>query len=241
MLPDAILYLVSQAYVSARRLRALKVGLIAASALPAQVARMEGAEAGPMMALDELARAGARAILVQPVGLPFSDSLAAWLAGALGHWVGKNPGITVALAQDQVASDEVLTAVAAAALANAGQARCVCAAEAELDNPGWQDPPPFRHHLLVCSGPRCSFREAGSVKDALVEALKQHGVYDDCLIALTGCLYPCNRGPLVAVYPAGHWYRLTTPEDVARFAAALASNTSIPELIIHEVRHHETD
>ncbi|MFZ5674876.1 MAG: (2Fe-2S) ferredoxin domain-containing protein [Pseudomonadota bacterium] len=240
MSPDAILYLVSQAYVSARRLRALKAGLIQATALPARVARMEGAEAGPMSALDELVRNGARAILVQPVGLPFSDSLGAWLAGAIGHWLRMNPTIAVALAPDQVAADDVLAAVARAALVQAGKARPVSPDEAKLDNPGWQDPPPFRHHLLICSGPRCSFRAAGSVKDALVEALRRAGVYDDCLIALTGCLFPCNQGPLVVVYPAGHWYRLATSEDVARFAAALAAGTSVPELIIHEVRHHET-
>lgn len=240
MQPDAVLYLVSQAYVSAKRLRALKAGLIQATAVPARVARMEGAEAGPMSALDELVRNGARAILVQPVGLPFSDSLGAWLGGALGHWLEKNPAIDLALAQDQAASEDVLAVVAAKTLSHAHAARRVSADEAGLDNPGWQDPPPFRHHLLVCSGPRCSYREAGSVKDALVDELKHHGIYDDCLIALTGCLYPCNQGPLVAVYPAGHWYRLSTPEDVARFAKALAAGTSIPELIIHEVQHHET-
>lgn len=240
MQPDAVLYLVSQAYVSAKRLRALKAGLIRATAVPARVARMEGAEAGPMSALDELVRNGARAILVQPVGLPFSDSLGAWLDGALGFWLTKNPAIDLALAPDQATSEDVLAAVAARALSQAPAARRVCADEAGLDNPGWQDPPPFRHHLLVCSGPRCSYRETGSVKVALVDELKRHGIYDDCLIALTGCLYPCNQGPLVAVYPAGHWYRLTTPDDVRHFAKALAIGTSIPELIIHEVKHHET-
>ncbi len=240
MPPDAILYLVSQAYVSAKRLRALRAGLIQATPVPARVARMEGAEAGPMSALDELVRNGARTILVQPVGLPFSDSLGAWLGGAFGHWLAQNPAIELMLAPDQVGADEVLAAVAQATLAHSDRARRVRPEEAGLDNPGWQDPPPFRHHLLVCTGPRCSFREAGSVKDALVDALRREGIYDDCLIALTGCLYPCNQGPLVAVYPAGHWYRLTSPADVTRFAAALAVGRSIPELIIHEVRHHES-
>ncbi|QIG51281.1 (2Fe-2S) ferredoxin domain-containing protein [Nordella sp. HKS 07] len=239
MQPDAILYLVSQAYVSAKRLRALKAGLLQASAVPARVARMEGAEAGPMTALDELVHDGASAILVQPVGLPFSDSLGAWLGGALGHWLRKNPAIQLALAQDQADAAEVHAAVAARALSKADAARLITTDEAELNNPGWQDPPPFRHHLLVCSGPRCSYREAGSIKDVLTDALRREGIYDNCLIALTGCLFPCNQGPLVAVYPSGHWYRLTKPADVARFAAALASNTFVPELIIHEVKHHE--
>ena len=136
MPPDAILYLVSQAYVSAKRLRALRAGLIQATPVPARVARMEGAEAGPTSALDELVRNGARAILVQPVGLPFSDSLGAWLGGALGHWLAQNPAIELMLAPDQVGADEVLAAVAQATLAHSDKARRVRPEEAGLDNPG---------------------------------------------------------------------------------------------------------
>lgn len=235
MAHDAILYLVTQPYLSAKRLRVLSDGLVAASALPAKVARMEGAGIGPTTALDALVADGYRAILVQPVGLPFSDSLAAWLPGALAHWLKGQGGVTLSLAGDQVGDTAVLTSVAEQTLANADKAQPVDVSKAALDNPGWQDPPPFKHHVLVCSGPRCTFREAGSVKAALVDALKAAGVYDDCLIALTGCLYPCNQGPIVAVYPAGHWYRLETADDVTRFAQGLANGAPVPQLIIHEV------
>lgn len=236
MAHDAILYLVTQPYLSAKRLRALSEGLVAASTLPSAIARMEGAGIGPTAALDALVAGGHRCILVQPVGLPFSDSLAAWLPGALAHWLAGQEGITLALAADQVADNAVLAAVAQQTMAKADKARPVDPAKAALDNPGWQDPPPFKHHVLVCSGPRCTFREAGSVKSALVEALKAAGVYDDCLIALTGCLYPCNQGPIVAVYPAGHWYRLEASDDVTQFAQGLAQGTPVPQLIIHEVK-----
>lgn len=237
MHPDAILYLVSQPYLSARRLRALSAGLTAASPLPAGVARLEGTGPGPMEALDALAGAGARAILVQPVGLPFSDSLAAWLPGALAYWLARQkPGtVTLALAADQVGNAGVLARVAEAALAGAPQARVLAPESASITNPGWQEPPPFRHHLLVCTGPRCTLREAGSVRQALDAELRRAGIHDDCLITLTGCLFPCNQGPTIAVYPAGRWYRLASHADVARFATALAAGEPLPELTIHEV------
>ncbi len=240
MQPDAVLYLVTQPYLSARRFRALSGGLTRAMSLPSAVARMEGVGPGPMQTLDGLVAAGARAILVQPVGLPFSDSLAAWLPGALAHWLAqpRPQRVAVALAADQVEDEGVLGALAAAALASAACARPVAPEDASITNPGWQDVPPFRHHLLVCAGPRCTFRAAGTVRQALTAELRRAGIHDDCLITLTGCLFPCNQGPMVAVYPSGRWYRLATHADVARFATALAADDPLPELIIHEV-HHE--
>lgn len=240
MRPDAILFLVTQPYLSARRFRGLSEGLVTASALPAAVARMEGVGPGPMQALDDLVAAGARAILVQPVGLPFSDSLAAWLPGALARWLSqpRAEAVRVSLAADQAGDRAVLETVAAAALANAATASPIAPEAASITNPGWQEPPPFRHHLLVCSGPRCTFREAGTVRQALDTELRRAGIHDDCLITLTGCLFPCNQGPMVAVYPAGRWYRLESHADVARFATALAVGDPLPELTIHEV-HHE--
>lgn len=239
MQPDAILYLITQPYLSAARQRKLSAGLVAASGVPAAVARMEGVDAGPMAALDGLVAGGARNILVQPVGLPFSDSLAAWLPGALAHWLSqpRDVAVALALAGDQVAEADVLQAVADAALAGAPAARPIVPEDASITNPGWQAPPSFRHHLLVCTGPRCTFREAGTIRQALDSELRRAGMQEDCLITLTGCLFPCNQGPTIAVYPSGRWYRLETQADVARFATALAADDPLPELTIHEVIH----
>ncbi|WIY52285.1 (2Fe-2S) ferredoxin domain-containing protein [Devosia sp. YIM 151766] len=240
MRPDAVLYLVSQPYLSARRFRNLSQGLIAASTLPAAIARMEGTGPGPMEALDELVASGARTILVQPVGLPFSDSLAAWLPGALAHWLARPRAehVALALAADQVDDATVLQALAGSALAKAPAARPIAPEQAAITNPGWQEPPPFRHHLLVCSGPRCTFRQSGTLRQALDTELRRAGIRDDCLITQTGCLFPCNQGPMLAVYPSGRWYRLENHADVARFATALGANDRLSELLIHEV-HHE--
>ena len=51
----------------------------------------------------------------------------------------------------------------------------------------------------------------------LKDELKAAGVFDRCLTTRTGCIYPCNRGPVLALYPHGHWYRLPDVAATRRF------------------------
>src|SRR5690554_6316096 len=197
MTPDAILFLISQAYLSGKRLKALKAGLISACPIPAAVARMEGLDAGPMGALDTLVAQGARNILIQPAGIPFSDSLAAWLPGALAHWrreCGRDD-VRLALAKDQVEDADVLATLAKSALGNADRAIPVDEEGGSIDGAGWDTIPAHKHHLLVCTGPRCHYRESGLLGATLYEELSRAGIARDCLIATTGCLFPCNKRP----------------------------------------------
>lgn len=238
MVPDAILFLVSQPYLSGRRLKALQAGLTSACPIPCAVVRMEGKNAGPMSALDALAGQGARAILVQPVGIPFSDSLFAWLPGALSHWQRRsgNDPVALSLARDQIDDPDVLATLATSAIANADAATAIDPTQGSVDGAGWDEVPQFRHHLLVCNGPRCNFREAGPLRTVLSEELARQGVARDCLVATTGCLFPCNNGPVVAHYPAGRWYRLKDAHDVSRFVSTvLKDGQTLPDFLIHEV------
>lgn len=238
---DAILFLVSQPYLSGKRLKALRAGLTEACPVPCDIVRMEGVGPGPMTALDALVENGAKNILVQPVGIPFSDSLFAWLPGALAHWQREAGAgdVTLRLARDQVEDAALLKTLAASALT--ADAEVIDPSTGSIDGAGWDEVPPFRHHLLVCIGPRCNFRESGPLKTVLTEELSKAGVSRDCLIATTGCLFPCNNGPVVAHYPAGRWYRLPTRADVSRFVTTvLRDGKSLPELTIHEVNPHET-
>lgn len=237
MTPDAVLFLISQPYLMGKRFKALQAALVRACPIPCAVVRMEGREAGPMTALDALVGEGAQNIVVQPVGIPFSDSLFAWLPGALAHWQ-RERGFEgeLALASDQIGDEAVLAAVARSSIERAADARPVDAGTGTIEGAGWDEVPEHRHHLLVCHGPRCNFRESGPLRAVLAEELTRQGVARDCLVATTGCLFPCNNGPVVAHYPAGRWYRLADADDVARFVSTvLKDGQTLPQLMIHEV------
>ncbi|WP_116654742.1 (2Fe-2S) ferredoxin domain-containing protein [Pelagibacterium sediminicola] len=241
-MPDAILFLVSQPYLSARRFRQLQAGLCAAAHMPCRVVRMEGAGQSAMEALDDLVGEGARDILVQPVGLPFSDSLMAWLPGALGYWQRESAvaGLSVRLASDQIDDGDVLRVIAEKAIARAESARPVDVETGSIEGKGWDDVPAYRDHLLVCTGPRCTYRRSGLLRDVLNAELSRQGVMRSTLVATTGCLFPCNGGPVVAHYPAGRWYRLDTQADVAAFVTTvLVERRPLSHLIIHEVQTHD--
>lgn len=234
--PDAVLFLISQQNLSARRQRSLLDALTATSPFAARLVRLEGNGRALPVALDELTGEGFRDILVQPVGLPFSESLTAWLPGALAHWNQSRPDIRLRFGTDQSSDHAVIAALVARSLAAADTAAIVDPAEARLGKPGWTDPPPFDHHILICTGPRCHFRDATTLRSAVADELARQRLSDRCLIAQTGCLFPCNRGPMLALYPAGEWYRLPTDEAVSRFVTeVIGKGESQPDLIIHKV------
>lgn len=238
MQPDFILYLISQQHLSAQRQRMLAQILAEATTLPSSLIRLEGVGQHLGQALSDIAEGGYRTLLVQPVGIPFSQSLAAWLPGVLAQWLDQNTGLgmTLTLGEDQSESAEVLGVVASNTLASAISAKPISDIKPSLGKPGWQNPPPFRHHILVCTGPRCHFRDAANLKLALAESLTAAGLSSDCLTATTGCLYPCNQGPMLAVYPRGEWYRLVTRPEVDRFVAGvIGKGVTQHDLLIHTV------
>jgi len=229
--PEAIVFVISQPYVGARRLRLLADTLVAACPLPSALVRLEGV--GPSLSdtLNRLRADGHRRILVQPVGLPFSDSLANWIPGALAQWQKHSgPDVEIAFGHDQAGDPEIAAAVARSALRSAPALPEVDARPA-LGKPGWDRVPPFRHHLLVCTGPRCHFHGAPTVRPALDAALEAEGIDDQVHVTQTGCAYPCNLGPLVIHYPAGNWYRLKDESAVRRFVkVALVAGETVSDL-----------
>lgn len=236
--PDAVIVCISQQHLSAARQRELAILVAEASPVPARLVRLEGT--GPHLgdALDELTAAGHRTILVQPLGLPFSQSLAAWLPGVLAHWREERQrhDVTLLLGSDQAIAGDTIRRIVTAAVAADAAEPVAASQKPSLGKPGWNQPPPFRHHLIVCTGPRCHFRGAPNLKLALGEELARTGLAGECLVATSGCLYPCNQGPLLAAYPRGEWYRLLDRDDVARFVASvIGRNEPVPDLIVHRV------
>lgn len=239
MQPDAVLYAISQYNLSAGRFRSIAARLTQATTVPSALVRLEETNASIGDHLDMLVAEGHRTILVQPVGLPFAESLRAWLPGALGHWLESagRDDLDIRIGGEVIEQADILETLAAAALEKAGTAKPVTTANTSLGKPGWDEPPDFDHHLIVCTGPRCQYRDAASLIAELKAELSRRDVAKRCLTTRTGCMFPCNKGPMVAVYPKGEWYRLGSRDAVERFVeAVIVEGRSAPDLLFHRPR-----
>lgn len=96
-----------------------------------------------------------------------------------------------------------------------------------------------KHHIFVCG----SFRVAGEPKGAchrkdsttLIQYLQTEIAdrsMDDVLVSSTGCMNLCERGPLVVVYPEGHWYGEVNEEKIDTILDALQEGQAAPELLL---------
>jgi len=182
----------------------------AADAAGARLAFLQGAEPTLVRVLDELHADGVRELRLEPVTTDDPTFARSWVGRVAGHWH-----------RQQVDPP----------LIHFGE-RTVTGREAPLTSPAWETPPPHRHHLLLCRGPRCSARGSDDTYRALVMALVERGLTDaDVLMAQTGCLFPCNHGPVAVVYPEGAWYGPVTPDGAARLVAEhLADDRPVDDL-----------
>lgn len=237
---DAFIYIVSASYVSEGKFRSLANKLITAAPCRAMAVRLEASGDGFWHALDQLSAEGASRIELRPIGLPFSQSLEKWIPKATGSWLdtfeGKPPAVFIA---EPLQSDNEFVKHAARATVRHKQI-------APLPNgefgKGWDDPPAFKHHLLVCTGPRCHLKDAPKLLAALKAELGQARLTSDCLVTSTGCLFPCNSGPVLVHYPLGNWYKITDLTDLKTFVSqALRAGTIPKNLLIHQTGEiHET-
>jgi len=68
-------------------------------------------------------------------------------------------------------------------------------------------------HVMMCGGAGCISSKCLDVVDALKEALSKNGIADQVQIILTGCMGPCDMGPVAIVYPDATFYRRLKPKD----------------------------
>ncbi|WP_433342862.1 (2Fe-2S) ferredoxin domain-containing protein [Micromonospora sp. CA-111912] len=167
----------------------------AAEAAGARLAFLQGGEPTLTHVLDLVHADGVREVRLEPVSTDDLTYARSWVGRVAGHW------------HRQQIDPPVI---------RFGE-RTITGREAPLSSPAWDAPPPYRHHLLLCRGPRCSARGADETYRALVGALVEHRLTDsDVLMAQTGCLFPCNHGPVAVVHPDGAWYGPVRPGDAAR-------------------------
>ena len=178
----------------------------AAHAAGARLAFLQSAEPALTTALSDLADHGHRRIELVGVALGGLAPGSSWLRRVAGHWSrGRGAGApTIMVATKLIGPDVVRPGVIDSVLESVRQ---ITGAEAGVTSPAWDHVPNYRHHVLVCRGPRCSARGAEATWSALSDGLARRGMRDsDVLMTSAGCMFPCNQAPVLAVQPDNVWY-----------------------------------
>ncbi|MFK3983808.1 (2Fe-2S) ferredoxin domain-containing protein [Micromonospora sp. NPDC050397] len=185
---------------------------------PVRACFLDGAAPSLHDALDAARSAGALDVVLVPTHLPPDRYLDVWLRRAYADWVTSRPAdpppprvsVGAPLATQPALVTAVLDALrqpTAPLSGNPGPFR----------SPAWSAITRHRRHVLVCRGPRCTAYGAGATADTLAESLRARGLTDDdILLTQTGCLFPCNLGPLVVVHPDDVWYTQVDPQLATR-------------------------
>jgi (2Fe-2S) ferredoxin len=171
-------------------------------------------------ALQLCAESGARSITVLPVFLPGDASLEQWLAKVILRWQETWSGehLELRLLSSPAGGSgwsEAVMATLREAFENPANVVPLPAVGWQTDPASWSNVPPHRYHLLVCRGPRCTARGADALWQHLAERLAREDRVENTqgtLTVSTGCLYPCGRGPILAVYPDNVWYGVPSLE-----------------------------
>jgi NADH-quinone oxidoreductase subunit F len=74
----------------------------------------------------------------------------------------------------------------------------------------------IRAHCLVCAGAGCLSSGGHALKDALTHELAARGLDNEIKVVETGCMGPCNLGPVMLVHPDGTFYQRVTALDVPK-------------------------
>jgi (2Fe-2S) ferredoxin/sirohydrochlorin ferrochelatase len=187
-------------------------------------------------ALDECAGAGATRIVVAPVYAPMDRFLNTWLPQILRRWLRRRPQfrqVEVVLA-DQLGRTDALGHAAletlGAAERDGGSDEIAADIGEDYANPGFWAIPAYRYQALVCTGPRCATRGSAEIYERVRERLAhlartgRAGDVDGggpsktatnrVSVIRTGCLFPCNLGPIMVVHPGDTWYCSLTPPMV---------------------------
>jgi NADH-quinone oxidoreductase subunit F len=67
-------------------------------------------------------------------------------------------------------------------------------------------------HILVCGGQGCISSQCGEVVEALRDAVDEHHLGEKVKIVTTGCMGPCDMGPVAIVYPDATFYKRLKPK-----------------------------
>jgi (2Fe-2S) ferredoxin len=82
-------------------------------------------------------------------------------------------------------------------------------------------PMPYKYHVFCCTNRRpegdprgsCGAKGSERLRAYMKERAKELGI-EATRVNNSGCLDECERGPVIAVYPEGVWYRATCEADI---------------------------
>jgi len=96
-----------------------------------------------------------------------------------------------------------------------------------------------KHHVFVCGSFRvagdpkgiCHRKDSGSLVQYLETEVSDRGL-DGVTVSSAGCLNLCEHGPVVVVYPEGHWYGKMDEERIDQMLDALAEGQPAEALLL---------
>ncbi|MBI4229287.1 MAG: (2Fe-2S) ferredoxin domain-containing protein [Planctomycetes bacterium] len=97
---------------------------------------------------------------------------------------------------------------------------------------------PYRRHLLLCTGPRCTQGESAALWASLGERFRAAGIDEDDRLRVKrtqcSCFAVCRGGPIVCVQPDGIWYHSVTSEVMDRIVREhLKEGRVVEEYVFH--------
>lgn len=91
----------------------------------------------------------------------------------------------------------------------------------------------YAFHVLVCGGTGCVSSGCKAVKDTILEEIKNRGLEEKVRVIVTGCMGPCNMGPIVTVYPDGIFYQQVKPDDAVYIVREHLENGRLIEGLLY--------
>lgn len=98
---------------------------------------------------------------------------------------------------------------------------------------------PYKHHVLFCTGPRCSENGAAqALYGSLWSKFKVAGIHEGpgrTKYNSISCFAACKGGPVMCVQPDGAWYYNVTPINMDRIIKEhLVGGTPVQDLLFHQ-------
>ncbi len=187
--------------------------------------------------LEECMAAGARHLLIVPALVPMDGTVRWWLPLAIRDWVRENvpdDAMDVVLAPPLGDSEHLADAVSAAVADAHGCVEVRGDPNITDRERSWNLIPAHRHQVFLCHGPRCTLANAPKTWAYFEEKLRENKLRGrrGVMTVRTGCLYPCDLGPIMVVHPDGTWYGGVDAAAVDRIVAEhLVDGEAVPEYV----------